>query len=423
MQRGKFSLLNANVRNVPATVGDVRKQRHQSMKMRKEVTVKRRRFNSLVGGTILGSLAGPLACLSGCASRPLRDVDWGVSPSDENSSVDTDALRLMADRLGTSGANIHSVLVVQRGKLIFEQYFTGTDQVPLSFLGTRDARVSFNDRTIHSMKSVSKSVTSLALGIAIDQGLIHGIDEPILGFFPELADMRTPEREGLRLRHALTMTMGLQWTEATPATGAANDETRMYLSGDACRYVLNRPFLAKPGQQFLYSTGALSLVSAIMHKATGQPLDEFARVNLFSPLGITDAAWTRIGLDTDAGGGLYLRPEDMARIGQLVLDRGRWRGHQIVSKAWIDASTSPQVVATNDQSYGYLWWIGRANVRGRKIDWIGALGRGGQSIRIVPELDLVVVVTAGYYQDYSAQAFKQQYSVFEDVLRATLSPA
>lgn len=329
----------------------------------------------------------------------------------------------MADRIVTSGANIHSVLVLHRGRLVFEQYFTGKDEVPLSFLGTRVASVSFDAHTLHSLKSASKSVASLAVGIAIDQGLIRGVDEPILGFFPELADMRTPDRDRLLLRHALGMTMGLQWIEATPATGAANDETRMYLSGDACRYVLNRPVVAPPGQQFFYSTGALALVSAIMHKATGKPLDEFARTNLFAPLGISGEQWDRIGRDTDAGGGLRLRPGDMARIGQLVLKDGRWNGRQVVSKEWIDASTSPQITATNDQGYGYLWWTGHSSARRSTVGWIGALGRGGQSIRIVPELDLVVVVTAGYYQDYSTQAFDVQYSVFADVLRAAFSPS
>jgi len=329
----------------------------------------------------------------------------------------------MADRLATSGANIHAVLVVHGGKLVFEHYFKGRDEVPLSFLGSRVANVAFDADTLHSLKSVSKSVASLAVGIAIDRGLIRGVDEPILGFFPELADMRTPERDRLLLRHALGMTMGLEWIEATPATGAANDETRMYLSGDACRYVLARPAVAPPGQRFFYSTGALALVSAIVHKATGQPLDEFARANLFAPLGISGEAWSRIGRDTDAGGGLSLRPRDMARIGQFVLAGGRWNDRQIVSKGWIDASTSTLMKATDDEGYGYLWWTGRSAAHRRTVAWVGALGRGGQSIRIVPQLDLVVVVTAGYYQDYSPQAFQVQYSVFADVLQAISFPA
>lgn len=139
-------------------------------------------------------------------------------------------------------------------------------------------------------------------------------------------------------------------------------------------------------------------------------------------MGITNTEWMRYKGDTDAGGGLRMRPRDMAKIGQLVLAGGRWNDRQLVSKSWIETSTSPKIKASDDQSYGYLWWLGRARLNGREIQWIGALGRGGQYIRIVPEFDLVVVVTAGYYQDYSKGAFQTQFSVFRDVLRAIPPP-
>jgi CubicO group peptidase (beta-lactamase class C family) len=179
---------------------------------------------------------------------------------------------------------------------------------------------------------------------------------------------------------------------------------------------------APPGQEFFYNTGALTLLSAVMRKATGRPLDEFARENLFAPLGITGVEWGRVRGDSDAGGGLRLRPRDMAKIGQLVLAGGRWNGRQIVSKEWIEASTTRKLEATDNQSYGYLWWLGRARHNGGEVHYVGAFGRGGQAIRIVPELDLVIAVTAGYYQDYSPQAFKLQYGVFRDVLRAIPPP-
>ena len=159
-----------------------------------------------------------------------------------------------------------------------------------------------------------------------------------------------------------------------------------------------------------------------MRKATGRPLDEFARETLFEPLGITRVEWSRVKGDTDAGGGLRLRPRDMAKIGELVRAGGRWKDQQIVSRAWIESSTAEKIKGTDNQSYGYLWWLGRSRYNGRVVYWIGALGRGGQSIRIVPELDLVVTVTAGYYQDYSRKAFQLQYGVFNDVLRATSPP-
>ena len=159
-----------------------------------------------------------------------------------------------------------------------------------------------------------------------------------------------------------------------------------------------------------------------MRKATGRPLDEFAREVLFEPLGITAVEWKRRKGDTDAGGGLRLRPRDMAKIGQLVLSGGRWNGRQVASKAWIDASMTPRFEASSAYFYGYLWWLGRSRLNGRVVHWTAALGRGGQSIRIVPEFDLVVAVTAGYYQDYSPQAFQVQRSLFEDVLRAVPLP-
>ena len=213
--------------------------------------------------------------------------------------------------------------------------------------------------------------------------------------------------------------MGLKWVEATPSTGDYdNDEARMHMARDPCRYVLGLPAKAPPGQEFFYNTGALTLVSAIIRKATGHPLDEFARANLFEPLGITRAEWERYKGDADTGGGLHLRPRDMAKIGQLVLASGRWNDNEIVSKTWIETSTAPKIEATGGQFYGYLWFLGRSLPNGHEVHWDGALGRGGQSIRIVPELDLVVVVTAGYYQDYSPQAFQVQSGIFRDTLRA-----
>jgi CubicO group peptidase (beta-lactamase class C family) len=387
--------------------------------------MKRRGFTSILAGTALASLGGS-ACAhpnEDFAATTSGDDGWNIAASDDEKLVDTTALSKIADRLVASGANIHAVLVVHRDKLVFERYLQGSDQVPNSFFGSRVENVVFDANTLHAMKSVTKSVASLAVGIAIDRGLIHDVDEPILSFFPELADLRTPESDRLLLRHALSMTLGLEWIEATPATGdLANDETRMYFSGDPCRYVLTRRAVAAAGQQFFYSTGALALVSAILHRATGRPLDEFARASLLEPLGIAGEEWSRMGRDSDAGGGLHIRPRDMAKIGQLVVAGGRWDGHQIVSKGWIEASTASLIKATDDQDYGYLWWSGHATAHRRTVRWIGALGRGGQSIRIVPELDLVVAVTAGYYQDYSPQAFKVQYGVFSDVLQA-ISPS
>ncbi len=388
--------------------------------------MRRRQFLSLLGGVALEPLAPLLVYADpsdGCGVPAARDDGWPVASIDEDKLVDRNSLCRMADRLAASDANIHAVLVARGGKLVFERYLRGTDEIPGRIYGRRVENVTFDADTLHNMKSVSKSVASLAVGIAIDRGLIRGVNEPIFSFFPELADLRTPEKDRIQLSHVLSMSMGLEWVEATPATGDYdNDEARMHMALDPCRYVLGRSVTAAAGQEFFYNTGALALVSAIIRKGTGRSLDEFARATLFEPLGITSAEWMRVRGDTDAGGGLRLRPRDMAKIGQLVLAGGRWNDRQIVSRAWIETSTAPKLKGTDDMLYGYLWWLGRSRFNGREIQWAGALGRGGQSIRIVPELDLVVVVTAGYYQDYSPRAFQVQYGVFRDVLRGISPP-
>ena len=235
--------------------------------------MKRRRFSSLLGGAALASLASVPAHAEppeGCGVPGRREDGWAISV-DPDKPIDRPALCEATDRLVASGANIHSVLVARGGQLVFERYFKGLDEIPDDIFGRRVANVAFDADTLHDVKSVSKSVASLAVGIAIDQGLIRSVNEPIFSFFPELSDLRTPQKDRILLLHALDMTMGLEWIEATPATGEDNDESRMHMAADQCRYVLGLAVTAPAGQEFHYSTGALALVSAVVSQGHGTP--------------------------------------------------------------------------------------------------------------------------------------------------------
>jgi CubicO group peptidase (beta-lactamase class C family) len=293
-------------------------------------------------------------------------------------------------------ANLHGVVVVRHDALVYEHYLAGEDERWGQPLG----RVAYDAGKLHDLRSITKSVTSLVVGIALDRGWVKDVDASIFSFFPEYAELRTPEKDGITLRHLLTMSAGFAWTDPSMSYGnQADTESLMIRAADPYRYLLELPLATPPGKSYHYDSGETSLLAAVLQKASGKGFDVLAQEVLFDPLGISDIEWMRYpNGDPIAGWGLRVRPRDLAKVGQLMLDHGRWHGKQIVPEAWITQSTAPQFNGEGLFFYGYQWWLGRSLIGRREIDWIAGVGLGGQRLFIVPDQDLVVAVTAGLYK-------------------------
>jgi CubicO group peptidase (beta-lactamase class C family) len=329
-----------------------------------------------------------------CPAPAKLDDGWATSEPQEQ-GLDPRLICAIGARLSAwKDANVHAIVIARHGVLVYEKYFAGEDQN----WGKRLGRIDYDANMVHDLRSVTKSVTSLMVGIALDRGWIKSLDAPVLSFFPEYADLRSPEREQITLRHLLMMAAGLEWDETIPYSNPENSENKLYEAVDPYRYVLERPVADPPGKVFNYITGAPTLISAVLHKATGKQIDHLEKQVLFDPLGIKQAESTRFGNgDTMGGGGLRLRPRDVAKIGQLVVAYGMWSGQQVVPAVWIEESTKPRLNANGMYFYGYYWWLGRSLLDGRQIDWIAGRGYGGQRLIIVPSEDMVMVVMAGNY--------------------------
>ncbi|MBP7669950.1 MAG: serine hydrolase [Ferrovibrio sp.] len=324
--------------------------------------------------------------------------DWVLQPA-ESAGMDGAVLAgLKPHFTAWREANLHAALILRHGKLVLEEYFTGDDthwSQPLP-------QTVFNAATRHDIRSVSKSVTSLLFGIAVDRGWIKSLDQPVFALFPEHAALADAAKDRITLRHVLTMSAGFAWDENIPYSDPANSERKLIVAPDRVRHVLEQPMARPAGATYNYNGGLTLLLAAIVERLSGQGIDGFAQQALFDPLGIRAAGveWNRYP-DGAANpvSGLRLRPRDMARIGQMVLDRGVWQGRAVVSPGWITESLEPQVNGAGLFFYGFQWWLGRSLVNRREIRWAAAFGHGGQRIFIAPELGIVVVVTAGLYGD------------------------
>ncbi|MXX67592.1 MAG: serine hydrolase [Gemmatimonadales bacterium] len=256
----------------------------------------------------------------------------------------------------------------------------------------------YRDTDLHSLQSVTKSVTSVAFGIAVDEGHISGVEVPAWPYFEGYGvDLADPRRAATSLEDFLTMRSGIDWALPGQTYDDGTHPTVVLEASDAwIDYVVARPVGTEPGNRFDYNDGVSVLLGKIVREATGQRLDAWAEERLFRPIGIDEYYW-KLAPDgeVDSEGGLYLSTHDLARIGYLMLRGGEWDGRQVVSREWAEASTSPvvpDVAPDNDRpdtGYGYQWWV-PVHEDGETRVFAGN-GYGGQFIHIVPEHDLISV--------------------------------
>ncbi|HWW70963.1 MAG TPA: serine hydrolase [Duganella sp.] len=297
---------------------------------------------------------------------------------------------------------ITSVVVAQHGKLLYEHYFDkeGAD-------GLRNTR------------SVTKTVTGMLIGLAVERKLVRA-DTPVLPYFPELHPLAhaDPRKDKITVEDFLTMSSLLECDDDNQIS--RGNEERMYLVEDWSRFAADLPIRGFPewqprpeqsphGRAWSYCTAGVTLLGPLLERVTGQSVQDFAAANLFTPIGIDKVRWQYQPKGTAmTGGGLQLRSADLAKLGQLYLDGGRWGGKQVIPAAWVQRSIQPQAHAREGYDYGYLWWLQSFKVAGRAVQSYGMAGSGGNKVFVLPELDAVVVITTTNFQIRDAHPLSEK---------------
>jgi CubicO group peptidase (beta-lactamase class C family) len=361
-------------------------------------------------------IAGLGACLAACSpssptmtdATPVWPTAGWTSSTPEAEGLDAAALSALDQEFASgSRGQITGMLVIRHGRVVFDKsyshdfdkLFEGRDPIrgPYNYYDP-DWHPFYRHGPLHTMQSVSKSVTSALVGIAIGRGELPPVETRVMPLFEGVpAAGSDPRRADMTLEHVLTMTTGIKWDESSVTyTDPANSCANMEKSPDWIKFVLEQPMAQAPGTGFAYNSGATELLSYLIKKGTGKQAHEYAAEHLFAPLGITDTYWktTPTGL-ADTEGGLYLTARDLAKIGYLYLHDGIWDGRRLLPEGWVQASTSPKVDTRpgfdRSRKYGFQWWVLPYGKDGRYA-W-AALGYGGQRLIVVPEHDLIAVFT------------------------------
>jgi CubicO group peptidase (beta-lactamase class C family) len=338
------------------------------------------------------------------------DDGWEISSLDKENVDSAKIVKMIKKILAGEFPNTHSVLLVKNGKLILEEYFYGYDRDDL-----------------HYLASATKSITSILVGISVDQDMIKNVDQKVYQLFPDYQKTQwISKKYEITLRHLLSMTSGIEWDENRSIRDPRHDYFAMRRGGDWIRYVFNKELVSAPGQTFNYNGGLSALLGEIIRRSSGLNAKEFSQKYLFDPLGISHYRWLIYNNGSiNTGGGLLLRPRDMAKIGQMMLNNGKYNDKQIVSDEWIKQSTKNYIVPKSQplgSGYSYQWWLGETNINGQTIKVYFAQGLGGQFIFVVPKMKITAIFTSQLRDNFGGQ-FRPQVMMAEYIIPALLPPA
>lgn len=335
----------------------------------------------------------------------IADDGWQVD-SLKNTTLSQASLEDMIDHIqSVNDHQIHSILIIKDNKLVFEKYFEGylyRNNPP----GSNGAFITYDRKTDHYLASVTKSVTSVLFGIAVKEGYIETVDEPLRDVFPEYSDILVGDKEGITLEHMLCMSSGLSWDEwSSSFTSPTNDLYSLFHADDPLEAILSNDMIALPGEEFHYNSGGTNILGAVIERKSGMRLIDFANQYLFDPLEVQGGQWeTMAGGYLFASGGLYLRPRELAKIGSLFLNEGYWGDKKFITKDWIAASIEPAIVTddliSESDAYGYQWWTMDFQANGRTYDCFFAAGWGDQYMFVFPGQEMIVVVNSGNFHSY-----------------------
>jgi CubicO group peptidase (beta-lactamase class C family) len=355
-----------------------------------------RRWVILGGAAVIMSTSLSSSATAADPWSPIPPADAGFTP-DMEARLD----KAIADK---QIWNLHGLVVLQNDRVVLERYFEGDDRAR----GIGDiGHVAFKPDTLHDLRSCSKSLVGLLYGIALQQGKVPPPEARLFSAFPEYADLAGRDgRDKLTVQHVLTMTMGTDWDESSLVySDPRNSETAMDEAEDRYRYILERRVLEPPGAHWTYCGGATALLARMIAKGSGESLHDFARKNLFDPLGMGTTEWAT-GRDGEpfAASGARMSVRDLTRIGSLMLHDGKVGDRTIIPADWIKRCTAPVVSADELRRYGYQWFIVDIAV-GKPKGWAPgrlermwmAQGEGGQRLFIIPALQLVIAMTCGNY--------------------------